>query len=160
MTIEQWYPNPSLFPLDFPAGMLAYGRSGLLSVCDVLCYIQPITALIKASLVAQSVKNLHAMLDNREQSLGWEDPPEEGMATHSNILAWEIPWKGEPGRLQSMRSQENWIKLTISPQIIYMFQCCSLETSHPCLLPQSPKFCYVHLCLFPILHIGLLLPSF
>ena len=39
MTVEQWYPNPSLFPLDFPAGMLAYDRAGLPSVCDVLCYI-------------------------------------------------------------------------------------------------------------------------
>ena len=36
---------------------------------------------------------------------------------------------------------------SVSPQIIYMFQCCSIETSHPCLLPQSPKFCSVHLCL-------------
>ena len=35
-------------------------------------------------------------------SLGWEDPPEKGMATHSSILAWEIPWTEEPGRLQSM----------------------------------------------------------
>ena len=34
------------------------------------------------------------------QTLGWEDPLEEGMATHSSILAWEIPWKEEPGRLQ------------------------------------------------------------
>ena len=39
------------------------------------------------------------------QSLGWEDPLEEEMATHSNILAWEIPWTEEPGRLQSMGSQ-------------------------------------------------------
>ena len=37
---------------------------------------------------------------------------------------------------------------SVSPQIIYMFQCCSLETSHPCLLPQSPKVCSIHLCLF------------
>ena len=39
------------------------------------------------------------------QTLGWEDPLEEGMATHSSILAWEIPWKEEPGRLQSAESQ-------------------------------------------------------
>ena len=37
--------------------------------------------------------------------LGWEDPLEKGMATHSSILAWRIPWTEEPGRLQSMRSQ-------------------------------------------------------
>ena len=65
MTAEQWYPNPSLFPSDFPGGMLAYDRTGLPSVCDVLCYIQPITALIMASLVAQLVKNPHAMRENR-----------------------------------------------------------------------------------------------
>ena len=39
------------------------------------------------------------------QSLGWEDPLEEGMATHSSVLAWRIPWTGEAGGLQSMRSQ-------------------------------------------------------
>ena len=38
------------------------------------------------------------------QSLGWEDPLEKGMATHSSTLAWRIPWTGEPGRLQSMGS--------------------------------------------------------
>ena len=39
------------------------------------------------------------------QSLNWEDPLEKGMATHSSILAWRIPWTGEPGRLLSMGSQ-------------------------------------------------------
>ena len=42
------------------------------------------------------------------QYLGWEDPLEKGMATHSGILAWEIPWTEELGRLQSMGSQKNW----------------------------------------------------
>jgi len=41
----------------------------------------------------------------RVQSLSWEDPPEEGMATHSSILAWRIPWTEEPDRLQSTGSQ-------------------------------------------------------
>ena len=58
-----------------------------------------------ASLVAQSVKNLPAMWETWDRSLGWEDPLEEGMATHSGILAWEIPWTEEPGRPQSRRSQ-------------------------------------------------------
>ena len=58
-----------------------------------------------ASLVAQMVKNLPAMWETRVQSLGWEDPLEEGMATHSSILTWRIPWKEEPGGLQSMGSQ-------------------------------------------------------
>ena len=44
----------------------------------------------------------------RVQSLGWEDPLEKEMATHSSILAWEIPWTEEPGRLQSMGSQKSW----------------------------------------------------
>ena len=50
-------------------------------------------------------KNLLAMQGTRVQSLSQEDPLEEGMATHSNILAWEIPWTEEPGGLQFMRSQ-------------------------------------------------------
>ena len=53
-------------------------------------------------LVAQSVKNLPPMQDTQVQSLGQEDPPEKGMATHSSILAWEIPWTEKPGRLQFM----------------------------------------------------------
>ena len=40
-----------------------------------------------------------------EGDLGWEDPPKKGMATHSSILAWRIPWTEEPGQLQSMGSQ-------------------------------------------------------
>jgi len=43
--------------------------------------------------------------ETRVQSLGWEDPLEEGMATHSSILAWRIPWTEEPGGLQSMGLQ-------------------------------------------------------
>ena len=57
------------------------------------------------SLVAQLVKNLPAMPETWVRSLGWEDPLEEGMATHSSILAWRIPWTEEPGGLQSMGSQ-------------------------------------------------------
>ena len=55
-----------------------------------------------ASLVAQTVKNLPAMLETGVQSLGQEDLLEEGMATHSSILAWRIPWTEKPGRLQSI----------------------------------------------------------
>ena len=58
-----------------------------------------------SSLVAQSVKNLPAMQETRVRSLGWEDPLEEEMATHSSILAWKILWTEEPGGLQSMGSQ-------------------------------------------------------
>ena len=55
-----------------------------------------------ASLVVQTVKNPPAMQETWVQSLGLEDPLEEGMATHSSILAWKIPWTEEPGGLQSM----------------------------------------------------------
>ena len=51
------------------------------------------------------VKNLPAMWEIWVPSLGGEDPLEEGLATHSNILAWRIPWRVEPGRLQSMGRQ-------------------------------------------------------
>ena len=62
----------------------------------------------RASQVAQWVKNLPAMQEMLEfwvQFLGWEDPLEKGMPTHSSILAWRIPWMEEPGRLQSIGSQ-------------------------------------------------------
>ena len=51
------------------------------------------------------VKRLPAMWETWVQSLGWEDPLEKEMATHSSILAWKIPWIEEPGGLQSMRLQ-------------------------------------------------------
>ena len=57
-----------------------------------------------ASLVAQTGKNLHPKQEMRVQSLGQEDPLEKGLATHSSILAWKIPWTEEPGRLKYMGS--------------------------------------------------------
>ena len=53
----------------------------------------------RASLVAQTVQNSPAVHKTWVQSLGWEDPLEEGMATHSSILVWRIPWTEEPDRL-------------------------------------------------------------
>ena len=58
-----------------------------------------------ASLVAQLVKNLPAMYETWVRSLGWEDPLEKGLATHSSIFAWRIPWTEEPGGLQSSGPQ-------------------------------------------------------
>ena len=58
------------------------------------------------SLVAQTVKHLPTMLETRVRSLGWEDPLEKEMATHSSVLAWKIPWMEERGRLQPMGSQK------------------------------------------------------
>ena len=60
---------------------------------------------VGASLVAQKIKNPPEMWENWVRSLGWDNPLEEGMATHSSILAWGISWTEEPGRLQSMRPQ-------------------------------------------------------
>ena len=63
------------------------------------------TYIYRASLVAQTVKNLPAMKETWVQSLGWEDPLEKGMAAHSSVLAWRISWTEKPGGLQSMGSQ-------------------------------------------------------
>ena len=57
-----------------------------------------------ASLGAQQVKNPPAMRETWVRSLGWEDPLEDGMATHSSILVWRLPRTEEPGGLQSMDS--------------------------------------------------------
>ena len=58
-----------------------------------------------SSLVAQMVKNLPAIQESRVLSLGWEDPLEEEMTTHSRILAWRIPRTEEPGGLEFMGLQ-------------------------------------------------------
>ena len=66
---------------------------------------QGLEGLTGASLVAQTVKYLPAMLKTWVRSLGWEDPLEKGKATPSSILAWRISWTEEPGRIQFMGSQ-------------------------------------------------------
>ena len=62
-------------------------------------------AISAASLVAQRLKCLPGMRETPVRSLNWEDPLEKEMATHSSTLAWRIPWREEPGRLQSMGLQ-------------------------------------------------------
>ena len=64
------------------------------------------TYLCVCFLVAQTVKRLSRMRETRVRSLGREDPLQKEMATHSSILAWRTPWTEEPGRLQSMGSQQ------------------------------------------------------
>ena len=75
-------------------------------------------ATLGISQVAQWLKNLPAIAGNggiSVWSLSLEDPLEEGMATHSNILAWEIPWTEEPGGLQSMGSQsQTWLSMHVA----------------------------------------------
>ena len=65
-------------------------------------------SLSLASLVAQRLKHLPPLRETRVWSLGWEEPLQKEMATHSSILAWRIPWMEKPGRLQSMGSQRVW----------------------------------------------------
>ena len=77
--------------------------------------------LLWASLIAQSVKTLPAVQETRVRFLGWENPLEKEMATHSSMLAWRIPWIEEPGRLQSMGSQES-----------DMTQCLNHHQNHSC----------------------------
>ena len=62
--------------------------------------------MLGASLVAQRIKHLPAVRETGYQSLGQEDPLGKEMATHSNTLAWKIPWMEKPGRLQPMGSQK------------------------------------------------------
>ena len=69
-----------------------------------MCKVRMNDPLILASLVAQRVKCLLAMWETWVRSLGWEDPLEKGIATHSSTLAWKIPWTEGPGGLQSMGS--------------------------------------------------------
>ena len=58
-----------------------------------------------ASLVAQTVKSVPTVWETQVRFLGWKDPLEKGMANHSSILAWEILWMEEPGRLQPIEAQ-------------------------------------------------------
>ena len=67
--------------------------------------------LVRASLVAQTVKNLPAVQETWIRSLGWEDPLEEGMTGHSNILALRIPWTETPGGRQTMKVTESQTRL-------------------------------------------------
>ena len=76
-------------------------RSG--SFCAYIKFT--VAFLSMASLMAQTVKHLPVIWETQVQSLGWEEALEKEMATHSNTLAWKIPWTEEPSRLQSMGSQ-------------------------------------------------------
>ena len=77
---------------------------------------------INSFLVVQMVKNLHAIQETWVRSLGREDPLEEGKATHSNILAWRIPWTEKPGRLHSPWGHtvgHNWMTNFLLSHIFY-----------------------------------------
>ena len=86
-------PDPEIEPVSLTSPTLAGG------------FLTP-APLGSPSLGSQAVKNLPAMRETWVPSLGQEDALEKGMATHSSILAWRIPWTEEPGGLQSMGSQK------------------------------------------------------
>ena len=92
--------------------------------------------LLRASLVAQMVKNLPAMQETQIRSLGWEDPLEKEMATHSSILAWRIPWTEEPGRLQSVGCKES--DMTEQLTHTYVVKISSFSSSYISLLKIPP----------------------
>ena len=62
--------------------------------------------------MAQRIERLPAVQETQVRSLGQQDPLEKEMAAHSSVLAWEIPWTGDPGGLQSMRLQKSWTQLS------------------------------------------------
>ena len=64
----------------------------------------------RASLVAQVVKNLPSVKETRVQSLGWEDFLEKGMASHSSILAWRIPWPKEQATVYGVTKSQTWLR--------------------------------------------------
>ena len=103
-----------------------------------------------ASLVAQMVKYLPAMQHTWVQSLSWEDPLQEGMATHSSILAWEIPWTENPGGLQSIRSQRIGHDWAAKQQQRLVWTIKKGVNSHRCLWIRRAQIHY--LC--PLLLIG------
>ena len=116
---------------------------------SVILLLIPSGVLVRASLVAQTVKRLSAMQEIRVRSLGWKDPLEKEMAVHSSILAWRIPWTTEPGRLvisvclffSSSRSLVNtpYIRSTVFPSYWIIFTIIILN-SFSGRLPISTSF--------------------
>ena len=98
-------PFPSLPPLLLGEPSLPSLPKTLLARLSQRDYGAGLLMSIRASLVAQRLKRLPAMQETWVRSLGWEDPLEKEMATHSSMLAWRIPWMEEPGGLQSTGSQ-------------------------------------------------------
>ena len=94
-----------------------------LSLSDLVNFFLDVNQLfdpLGSSLVAQMVKDLPAMWETQVRTLGWEDPLENGMATHSSILAWGIPWTEELRGLQTMGLQtagHDWTTNTFTFQI-------------------------------------------
>ena len=119
--------------------------------CLLNFYRNPIIPLLSPTYpMAQRLKCLPAMQETWVRSLGWEDPLEKEMATHSSILAQRIPWTEEPGRLQSTGSQRvrhDWASsLSLSPtlsNLLLPFGGCSYPNTITCItFPPNPLFWY------------------
>ena len=106
------YFSPFLQFLFSPSDSISHLPDTLVSLLWVSIFLSyDGSSYFWASLVAQTVKNLLVIQETWVWSLGGEDPLRKGMATHSGILAWRIPWTEEPGWLQSMglqRVRHDW----------------------------------------------------
>ena len=112
-THVSWIGRWILYQLHHLGSLYSDTHESLHSFCKN--YLRIYNGARQASLVGQMVKNLPAMLETWVWSLGWKDPLEKEVATHSSILAWRIPGSGESGNLQLMRSQRvrhNWATKT------------------------------------------------
>ena len=101
------------------------------------------------SLVAQMVKHLSTMQETQVWALGWEDPLEKEMATHSSTIAWKIPWIEKPGRLQSMGSQRvghNWA-ISLSRSCMYLTFLACPKLFSPCYFTDSLISYHFILCI-------------
>ena len=89
---------------------------GIVDAHYLVCPVSPVIHLRKhrASLVAQSVKNLPVVWETQVWSMGREDPLEEGTATQASILAWRTPWTEEPGGLHGVTESDMTAQLTFS----------------------------------------------
>ena len=97
--------SPPLTSGDRPSRQKVSKVTEILTDTIEQLYFIDICRSLWASLVTQMLKNTPAVWETWVQSLDWEDPLEKGMATHSRILAWRIPWTEKPDRLQFMGSQ-------------------------------------------------------
>ena len=98
---------------------LAISKSQIENQIILGLYLIDILIYTWASLMAQMVKNLPAMLETWVWFLSWEDPLEKGRATHFSILAWRIPWTEGPGELQSIGSQSYYCIIAAMTLIIW-----------------------------------------
>ena len=103
-----WQPTLVLLPGEFH-GLRSLGQATVHKIVKSRAWLKWLSILARTPfcsfLGGSVVKNLPATEETCVQLLGWEDPLEKEMVTHSSILAWEIPWTEQPGRLQSLGSQ-------------------------------------------------------